>query len=86
MQRQRASRLEALHGVLNKEHFLGLVRSIALELGNICREVSELEEAEGRPMAKVCGKYVEIRQILGRFYLHLLGYHSGQFRMIDLSV
>jgi hypothetical protein len=54
MQRQRASRLEALHGgVLNPEHFLGLVRSVALELGNICREISELEEAEGRPVVKV---------------------------------
>ena len=54
MQRHRASRLEALHGgVLNPEHFLGLVRSIALELGNICREISELEEAEGRPVVKV---------------------------------
>ena len=29
------------------------MRSIALELGNICREVSELEELEGRPAAKV---------------------------------
>ena len=27
MQRQRASRLEALHGALNPEHYLGMVRS-----------------------------------------------------------
>ena len=39
--------------MLNPEHYLGLVRSIALELGNIYREISELEEAEGRPAAKV---------------------------------
>lgn len=53
MHRQRVARLQPLHGVLNPEFFLGLVRSIALELGNVSREIIELEEQEGRPPAKV---------------------------------
>jgi hypothetical protein len=52
MHAQRVARLCPLHGLLNTEYFLGLVRSIALELGNSCREVMELEEEEGRPAAK----------------------------------
>jgi hypothetical protein len=53
MHNQRTVRLQPLHGALNVEFFLGLVRSISLELGNISREVMELEEEEGRPANKV---------------------------------
>ena len=53
MHKQRMTRLEPLHGALSHDYYLGLSRSIALELGNICREMMDLEELEKRPAAKV---------------------------------
>lgn len=49
----RMTRLEPLYGALSHDYYLGLSRSISLELANICREMMDLEEIEERPAAKV---------------------------------
>jgi len=68
MHKQRASRLEPLHGALNPEFFLGLVRSVDLELGNVYREIMELREEEGQGPAKVSAAGREAV----RYYRHFL--------------
>ena len=55
MHRARAKPLEPLSTSLNPQYFLGLQRSVNLELGNIYRTIMELKEAEGRPAGKVSG-------------------------------
>lgn len=55
MHKQRTARLEPLVGQLSHEHYLGLVRSVDLELGNIYRNVVELMEEGRKPGPKVCG-------------------------------
>ena len=50
---RRMTRLEPLHGALSHDYYLGLSRSVSLELANICREMMDLEELEKRSAAKV---------------------------------
>uniref|UniRef100_A0A7R9YQ70 KIF-binding protein n=1 Tax=Chlamydomonas euryale TaxID=1486919 RepID=A0A7R9YQ70_9CHLO len=68
MHSQRVARLAPLHGVLNHEHFLGLVRSIALELGNTSREIMDLLEEERRPKSKT----VAARLDAVRYYTYFI--------------
>ncbi|GAX74504.1 hypothetical protein CEUSTIGMA_g1953.t1 [Chlamydomonas eustigma] len=85
MQRQRASRLKELHGVLNPEYYLGMVRSIALELGNINRDLAELEEQDGKKSKNVA---VVARNDAVKYYEDFLnsfrdqdgGFPSGRFQ------
>jgi hypothetical protein len=56
MHRSRARLLEPLVGQLSAEHYLGLVRSVALELGHAYRRVAEVKEASGREADKVRGR------------------------------
>jgi hypothetical protein len=51
--RHRAKLLGPLEGQLSLVHFLGLVRSLHLELGNVARSIHEIKEAAGWPAAKV---------------------------------
>ena len=47
----------------NKAHaciYLPLFRSFALELGNIYREIAELEEEEGRPASRVMSCHTDL--------------------------
>lgn len=53
MHKCRAKPLEPLEGELNTQHFMGLTRSISLELGNIHREIMEIKELEDRNSPKV---------------------------------
>jgi hypothetical protein len=53
MHRSRAKALEPLCGQLNAQHFLGLVRSISLELGHVYRRLAEIREVSGREGGKV---------------------------------
>jgi hypothetical protein len=53
MHRSRARLLEPLEGQLSAEHYPGLVRSVALELGAAARRVAEIKEGSGREAGKV---------------------------------
>jgi len=54
MHKRRAKVLQPLDGQLNPQHFLGPVRSVQLELGNIWREVAELSQDAGKGTTQVC--------------------------------
>lgn len=53
MHKSRVKYLAPLEGQLSPAHFLGLSRSVSLELGNIHREMMEIKEGADRNDPKV---------------------------------
>jgi hypothetical protein len=83
--RHRSKLLAPLEGQLSPVHFLGLVRSLHLELGNVARTIHEIKEAAGWPAAKV-SRRLSVSQGWG-----LCGHrgpclaHSGLLRALEGS-